>query len=93
VNASWARDSAARSRETVIVRIEPGPRRGVPGEGEGRRREGNSRRWALGPSSIACNERERVYPLFYFENTASEQRRTLTIPASSLPSVKVTARR
>lgn len=43
-NADWATDSAARSRETVIVRMEPGPRGGVPGEGEGRRSEGNSSR-------------------------------------------------
>ena len=52
--AFWATASAARSRETVMVRMEPGPRGGLPGEGDGKSSEGNSRRWALGPRRIAC---------------------------------------
>lgn len=58
--------SAATSRATVMVRIDPGPRGGPPGAEVGSSSDGNSRRCAFGPSSIA-------------------------IPASSFPSVNVTA--
>ena len=65
-----------------MVRIEPGPKGGLPGDGEGRRSEGNSSRWAFGPSNIAYvgirRNRQGIPDI-------------LTIPASSLPRVNVTA--
>lgn len=44
-----------------MVRIDPGPREGVPGDGVGKRSDGNSSRCAFDPRRMACDTMSSVH--------------------------------